>query len=176
MPNDFISDDDRELFRRAVQNIKPLAKEEQIIKENNAFFVDNAILPISQIYLSDSLQETVGSDDILSFNPCGLSKQRISELKKGNIPWQDVLDLHGFRPEVAKLKLITFIFKQVKAGRYCCLIIHGKGSLRGEPPVLKNLVYNWLQQLPLILALQTASPKDGGGGALYVLLKRIRKK
>ena len=50
--------------------------------------------------------------------------------------------------------------------------MHGKG-LRSGPagPVLKNSVQHWLSQWDEVLAFVSAQPRDGGSGALYVLLK-----
>jgi DNA-nicking Smr family endonuclease len=51
-------------------------------------------------------------------------------------------------------------------------IVHGKGN--GSPqrlPVLKVKVSHWLQQWDSVLAFCTAHPRNGGTGAVYVLLK-----
>jgi len=56
---------------------------------------------------------------------------------------------------------------------YCVQIIHGKGlSNQTQPPLLKNQVNRWLRCHPAVLAFCSAQPKDGGTGALYVLLKQ----
>jgi DNA-nicking Smr family endonuclease len=63
------------------------------------------------------------------------------------------------------------------AGKRAVLIITGKG-LRGEGTgILRAAVPRWLNEAKLralILSIAPAAPKDGGGGALYVLLKRQR--
>ena len=58
-------------------------------------------------------------------------------------------------------------------GHRCLLVIHGKGyySSSGEP-ILKNLLKNWLPLQPDVIAFHSAKPKDGGTGAIYLLIKR----
>jgi DNA-nicking Smr family endonuclease len=52
-------------------------------------------------------------------------------------------------------------------------IIHGKGQRRGQDlPVLKPLVIESLKGHPAVLALRSAGPRDGGSGAVRVLLRR----
>jgi len=55
------------------------------------------------------------------------------------------------------------------------LLIHGKGGYEGAPPVIKNLISRWLPQFDEILAFHSAKAKDGGHGAVYVLLKRNKE-
>ena len=47
-------------------------------------------------------------------------------------------------------------------------IVHGKGS----EAILKTCINGWLRQLPEVLAFCSAPPKDGGNGAVLVLLKK----
>ncbi|EXJ09223.1 Smr domain protein [Nitrincola nitratireducens] len=42
--------------------------------------------------------------------------------------------------------------------------------------MIKSCVNDWLQQIPQVLAFTSAQPKDGGTGAVYVLLKRNKDK
>lgn len=82
------------------------------------------------------------------------------------------LDLHGMTVVRAHSQLIQFITSAAYEGCRCVLVITGKGS-----GVLNGHVPNWLKQPPLsphVLALAEARPKDGGGGAFYVLLRRKR--
>ncbi|HET8706021.1 MAG TPA: Smr/MutS family protein, partial [Pseudomonadales bacterium] len=44
----------------------------------------------------------------------------------------------------------------------------------GREPILKSSVNHWLRQLPQVLAFCSAQPKDGGLGAVYVLVKLQR--
>lgn len=135
--------------------------------------VSNKPLPpgmtLSSYYTDEVLAHTT-----LSYVSHGIPAKRFRELKTGTIPWQAKLDLHGLTTEDARETLLAFILRQYEAGHRSILIIHGKGGVHGEAPVLKNLVNHWLKQIPTVLAFHSAKPKDGGTGALYVLLKRQR--
>ena len=122
--------------------------------------------------LSNYNQDAVNSDSIIVYSKSSIPHKQLIKLKNGQIPWQARLDLHGLNEESAKDALCEFIIKQLNHGNRCLLIIHGKGSKHGEAPILKNLVNRWLRQLPEILAFHSALGRDGGSGAVYVLLKR----
>ena len=54
-----------------------------------------------------------------------------------------------------------------------CRIIHGKGlSSPGREPVLKRHILGWLKKMDTVIAVSSATPRDGGTGAVYVLLKK----
>lgn len=178
MANDFLSDEDKALFREQMRSVKPL-------KEKNAK-IDRHSPPPQQpwsnkkhtrvkpreYFLSDFISEPVQSDSILSFCHSGIPKKRFNELKKGLIPYEGRLDLHGMYSEDARQALVHFITQQFEANKRCLLIIHGKGGHQGTPPIIKNLVNRWLPQFNEILAYHSALSRDGGNGAVYVLLKK----
>ncbi len=109
----------------------------------------------------------------------GVDKRTLQRLIKGQMPIEGRLDLHGHTQEPAHRALDAFIQGAYSAGRRCVLIITGKG-LRldtGEIGVLRQSVPKWLNSPKLrsmVLAIRHATPKDGGEGALYVLLRRKR--
>lgn len=181
MSDDFLSDDDKALFRNTVGAVKPLQKTKQVeqITEKPRISRPKAretFLKTTepQLYLSDYYAEEVDANALLSYCSPGIPSKRFRELKSGLIRWEARLDLHGLRPEKAKDTLIHFIVEQSKLSHRCLLIIHGKGSHNGKAPILKNLVNHWLRQFPQVLAFYSALGRDGGNGALYVLLKRQR--
>jgi DNA-nicking Smr family endonuclease len=109
---------------------------------------------------------------MLSYKHPSVSTQRFRALQKGAIPWEARLDLHGLHRDEAKEALSQFIHHQIQNHKRSLLIIHGKGGQEGSPPVIKNLVNRWLPQFSDVLAFHSACPKDGGNGAVYVLLKK----
>lgn len=182
MSDDFLSDEDKALFRQMAGTVKPLGKTKKIAE------VSPKPLPLQiktkpqfrpsqqeELYLSDYYQTEVQANSILSYCSHSIPHKRLRELKNGQIPWESKLDLHGLKPETAKQALQRFILEEMQLAHRCLLIVHGKGSRQGEPPVLKNLVNHWLPQFPQILAFHTALNRDGGAGALYLLLKRQRE-
>lgn len=123
--------------------------------------------------LSDYYGCSVQAESLLTYQQPGVSKTQIHALKTGHLLYQGKLDLHGMKPDTAKERFSHFLSQQLQLGHRWVLIIHGKGGRFGEAPVLKNLVHHWLQQIPTVLAFQSAQPKHGGTGAVYVLLKNL---
>lgn len=177
MADDAISDEDKALFRAAVANVTPLGKPTRSNQlkspapkpPSSTESTNHVCYDLSSYYA-----EEVASETILKFSRADIPKKRMKALSQGEIRWQARLDLHGFTVESAKIQLCNFITQQLQQDHRHLLIIHGKGGAQGGAPILKNLVYHWLKQLPEVLALHSAAPGDGGAGALYVLLKRQR--
>ena len=106
-----------------------------------------------------------------------LDKRSLERLRRGQIPIEAEIDLHGHTLEAAHRVLNAFIAGHAAAGRRCVRVITGKGSFREGGGVLKTEVPRWLNEPPLhdsILAFTHARRDDGGEGALYVLLRRKR--
>ena len=116
--------------------------------------------------------EQVSPIDLRHGEKAGIDGSTQRRLFRGEFPIDLRLDLHGMTAARAQTQLIKFILRAVHEGYRCVLVITGKGS-----GVLNGHVPNWLKQPPLslhVLALAQARPKDGGGGAFYVLLRRKR--
>lgn len=109
----------------------------------------------------------------LSFRRPHVPQHVLRDLKRGRYSIQDELDLHGLTANEARLMLREFMHDVLLQGLRCVRIVHGKG-LRSGPggPVLKVKLNRWLPQWNEVLAFTTAPPRDGGTGALYVLLAR----
>ena len=76
----------------------------------------------------------------------------------------------------AHAALKIFIADSQAMGRRCVLVITGKGS-DAAPGVLRREAPRWLATPPLsqmIVNVSQAHDRHGGGGALYVYLKRRR--
>jgi DNA-nicking Smr family endonuclease len=111
--------------------------------------------------------------------PSGLDKRTEERLRKGQRTPDARLDLHGMTADRAHTALNRFISQSRTAGHRCVLIITGKGApgADGRGGVLKREAPYWLSTSPLssmIVHVANAHPKHGGGGALYVYLKRQR--
>ncbi|MGH6989108.1 MAG: Smr/MutS family protein [Stellaceae bacterium] len=92
------------------------------------------------------------------------------------MPIEARLDLHGLTQAEAHRALAGFVAQSHGAGKRVVLIVTGKGSRDGTG-VLKAAVPRWLDEPGLrdrVLAAAPAQPRDGGGGALYLLLRRAR--
>jgi len=112
----------------------------------------------------------------------GLDKRTDEKVRRGRLPIDARIDLHGLTQDEAHAALAGFIRRCHGNGHRLVLVITGKGGAwKGDGPrgdgVLKSTVPRWLNEAalrPLILAVHPAQPQHGGGGALYVFLKRVR--
>lgn len=101
----------------------------------------------------------------------------LDKLKRGQLRPQARLDLHGMTQDEAHRALVSFMADAQAEGKRCVLVITGRGRISEGGGVLRNQTPNWLNTPAIrsrILAFATAQPKDGGSGALYVLLRRVR--
>ncbi len=107
----------------------------------------------------------------------GLDARSAERLRRGEMPIEARLDLHGHSQDEAQEALLAFVERAWHERRRALLVITGKGR-RGEGEgILRAAVPRWLNAAPLrghLLAFARAQPKDGGAGALYLLLRRQR--
>jgi DNA-nicking Smr family endonuclease len=106
----------------------------------------------------------------------GLDRRSAERLRRGRLPIDGRLDLHGMTQAAAAERLAEFIAVAQSAGKRCVLVITGKGLAGGG--ILREQVPRWLNQPPnrgRVLAFDYAQAQHGGMGALYVLLKRHRE-
>jgi len=105
----------------------------------------------------------------------GVDRRTAERLHRGQMEIDGRIDLHGMTQAEAHDALAAFMDKAEARGWRCVLLITGKGT-RGQG-VLRASVPRWLNLPPhraRILSFGAARPKDGGDGALYVLLRRRR--
>jgi len=110
----------------------------------------------------------------------GLDPRLLSRLRRGEFAVQDHIDLHGMIQPDAKLALREFVIKAVGKGMRTVLVVHGRGlGSPGGRPILKHATAQWLSHGEIgahVHAFSTARPQDGGAGAMYVLLRRDRRR
>ena len=106
----------------------------------------------------------------------GVDKRQAERLKRGKTEIEGRIDLHGMTLENAHRRLTDFLEDAQDAGKRAVLVVTGKGVREGTG-VIRMQVPRWLNEprlRPLVLAYEYAQPKDGGMGALYILLRRKR--
>jgi DNA-nicking Smr family endonuclease len=103
----------------------------------------------------------------------GLDRASAERLRRGRYPIEARLDLHGMTQAEAHRALNGFVAGSRALGRRVVLVITGHGRISGG--VLKAAVPRWLNEPELrrhLLAITRAQPRDGGDGALYLLLRK----
>ena len=103
-------------------------------------------------------------------DPVGVRRTRLPNWRKA--PVDDELDLHGYRVAEAIPEIDRFLERSHAAGLRKVLIVHGKGLHSAEAPVLKQAVVAHLRRHPLVEASGVPERKDGGSGAVWVLVRR----
>ena len=110
----------------------------------------------------------------------GLDPRLIVRLRRGEFPVEAHLDLHGMTQPDCRRALSSFILEAVRKGQRTVLVVPGRGlGSPGGRPVLKHAAVHCLSHGMLsayVLGFVTARPTDGGAGALYVLLRRDRRR
>lgn len=97
------------------------------------------------------------------------------KLAKGQLSIGATVDLHGLTQDEAHAFLLSFLERAHARGMRYVLVITGKGSSYGSMGVLRRAVPQWLATMPFrtfVSAYEDAARVHGGGGALYVRLRR----
>jgi DNA-nicking Smr family endonuclease len=108
----------------------------------------------------------------------GIDRAHLDRLKRGQVPVEREIDLHGLRQDEAGLEVRVELREAFEMAERCVLIIHGRGAHAETGPVLKEALLGWLCEPPLdrlVMAFASAAPEHGGTGATYVLLRRKRQ-
>jgi DNA-nicking Smr family endonuclease len=99
-------------------------------------------------------------------------------LRSGSITPDRTLDLHGHRLDGAWSAIDLTLERAIVAGDRVILLITGH-ERRGEPPVergrIRAVVHDWLassRHSANIAAVRAAHRRHGGGGSLYIILRR----
>lgn len=121
--------------------------------------------------LSDmqALLNPVAGEAYLSYKNPTLQNKIFTQLKQGKLRWYDAVDIHGCTIDEARAAMTQLLSQAKQNNETMVKIVHGKGS----EAILKTCVNGWLRQLP-VLAFCSAPPKDGGNGAVLVLLKKSK--
>lgn len=110
----------------------------------------------------------------------GVDRRLADRLRRGQVPIEARLDLHGMRQFEAQDRLTRFLLSGYDSGYRCVLVITGKGNRfdpEQEAGVLRRMLPVWVGMAPLagiVLLHSPARPADGGAGAFYILLRRKR--
>jgi len=181
-----LSEDDVEIWLRTVSGVekKSVLKESETVALVEQKVKGKRSIPlIKNTYLKEKsieIEPKAALANLLSNR--SVDKRVSSKMKAGKIDPEATLDLHGYRLTQAKSALRGFLFRAYESKKRLVLIITGKGKPKAEwdlnldyRGVLRNEVPVWLEEAPLaglILSVKKANSKHGGGGALYVYLRK----
>ena len=139
----------------------------------------DAVDALRALVSGDAPFDISDTDEFIEGRVTGLDQAILRRLRRGEYAVQGHLDLHGRTREEARGAVEAYLRDARRAGLRCVLLVHGRGlHSRDQLPVLKEALRTWLGQGRFarhVLAFATARPADGGGGAIYVLLRRAGK-
>lgn len=180
---------DDDLFRQAMQDVKPLQKPlqktvplpdrgrtaptEAQLRARSAALGEKK--PEPPDYLTLAEVPAVGPRDFLQWRREGVQELVTDRLRKGHYAPADSLDLHGEKVKRAREMVHNFLVECHRRGHRCVRIVHGRGEQSPEPARLKRYVNAWLQVHPLVNAFVSATPPLGGTGAVFVLLRKSKE-
>lgn len=186
MSNDSTKNDEASLFRSEMGGVTPLKSDNRV--DNKVRLKKKAKTPQTQSNetlintviddgfvenMSDGLSDILPEcPEVLDFSRSGLQHNILKKLRQGKNPIEHSLDLHGLTVQQARAELITFLNECELTNIRHAIIVHGKGFGSNGKPVIKPMINRWLPQVENVLAFHSAQPKDGGSGAVYVLLKK----
>jgi DNA-nicking Smr family endonuclease len=175
-----LSSEDKDLFRHAIGKVRAIKSDKVLLNKENkpkpfpkpqAAHVEGDLIDAAAPDV-----EKVGLEDSLSFIAPGLQNNILKKLRRGFFGLDAEIDLHGLTSHAAKQQLLHFIHDCVNTGCRCVHIVHGKGYRSADNhPILKNNLNLWLRQHKDVQAFCSAPPKDGGTGAVFVLLQLAEK-
>ncbi|MDO5652153.1 MAG: Smr/MutS family protein [Moraxella sp.] len=174
-------DEDKVLFMQAMAGVAPIKQNthhntSQKAKDDPTALFRRAnaegVIDENSHSLSDmqALLNPVASEAMLSYKHPTLQNKVFEQLKQGKLRWYDAVDLHGSSIEDARLAVTKIISNASKNGETVIKIVHGKGN----DAIIKTCVNGWLRQIDEVMAFASAPAKDGGNGAVLVLLKKNR--
>ena len=188
-----INQADEKLWENVTKKDIKYSKANRMVCNNKALVRKNTVKPKPLIKkaASENVKKQIETKIVLeekniipkanldpSETPTGISLNQAEKLKKGNIRPEKQIDLHGFTQVKANNYLKDKLTEFYKINIRCVLVITGKKlGKHGAEGVLRKEVPRWLNMPPLrqiILMTSWAHPKDGGDGALYILLKKRR--
>ena len=183
--NNEISDEERQSFWDEVADVRPLETEQRFeevkVKPSPKPIHSQHYEELDELRDNNVLSDPVDIrdaivDDVLFFARAGIQQKVQKKLRRGELPIEEELDLHGYTVSEAKIAIQDFLYECKRQHIRYIRVIHGKGYRSDQKiPVLKTHVAYWLPQLNDVLAFSSAQARDGGTGAIYVILKSAKK-
>jgi DNA-nicking Smr family endonuclease len=174
------SKEDAALFRDSVKGAKRLSHDRippfrRRTRPVPRKTLEDQALVVQEMLSADYDPAEVETGDEMLFMRPGLQHGLMRKLRRGQFSIGAELDLHGLTVALARETLAGFLASCRASDVRCVRIIHGKGrSSPGRKPVLKARLQGWLRHIDEVLAFCSARPCDGGTGAVYVLLRRVK--
>lgn len=174
---DLLSREDRVLWGRVARTVAPLPGRRSELEQSDS--EDFATLlsgePTATKEIPAPLPPARPAQPRVDNAQHRLDRPTHDKLAKGRLPIEGKVDLHGLTQSEAHALLLAFLHRAYAEGRRHVLVVTGKGSSFGSDGVLRRAVPAWLATpsfRSIVGSHETAARGHGGGGALYVRLRR----
>jgi len=170
-----LSPEEAELWARVAATIRPLSR------------VKNNLQPTNNQSKSDIVRYAKpgpNARQVAQWRPPSertLDGSWDKNLRGGSVDPDRVLDLHGMSLDTAWRAIDRGLEQSIARGDRLLLLITGHHR-PGDPPVergrIRAAVHDWLaasRHSPNIAAVRNAHRRHGGGGSLYIVLRRARR-
>src|SRR5262245_4181961 len=182
-----VTPDEMELWRHVAQSVRPIKskrrpappKDEAPSTPPAKAKVAKAAKPPQPAAPPAKAQAPIKPHELTHGLSHGIDRRQAERFRKGKLPLEGKIDLHGRTQQDAHDDLLAFLKRAHAAGKRTVLVVTGKGMTTSKTGILRQAVPRWLNEPAfrhLVLAFDYAEPQHGGEGALYVLLKRVRDK
>jgi DNA-nicking Smr family endonuclease len=170
-----LSPDEAELWARVTATIRPLSRE---ISPPEIVQPAPAPAPTAEPARSQPKPAPRRSPKPVPISQKTLDGSWDKKLRSGSVDPDRVLDLHGMNLDAAWIAIDRSIDLAIARGERVLLLITGHHR-PGEPPVqrgkIRAAVHDWLaasRHAKDIAAVRDAHRRHGGGGSLYLILRR----
>jgi len=170
-----LSPEEAELWAKVAATIRPLSRVKSDLQRSNNH---------PKFVISSSAKPAPGARQMAHSRPPSertLDGSWDKSLRGGSVEPDRVLDLHGMNLDAAWRAIDRGLEQAIARGDRVLLLITGHHR-PGDPPVergrIRAAVHDWLEasrHSPNIAAVRDAHRRHGGGGSLYIVLRRARR-
>jgi DNA-nicking Smr family endonuclease len=172
-----LSPDEAQLWARVTATIRPLSREPEKIPElEGPVAVPKP--PVSVTPKTSPVRRAPPAPAAPARPGKTLDGTWDRKLRNGSIQPDQVVDLHGMTLDRAWAAIDTALERASEVGDRVILLVTGHHR-PGEPPIqrgrIRAVVHDWLavsRHASKIAAVRGAHPRHGGGGSLYIVLRR----
>ncbi|HEU0310174.1 MAG TPA: Smr/MutS family protein [Sphingomicrobium sp.] len=172
-----LSPEEAELWARVAATIRPLSRD-PIDRDAPTPAAPSASPSPPSTRLTRPVRSQIDPKRIKNFQTATLDGGWDHRLRTGRIDPDRVLDLHGHGLDRAWLAIDRTLERAIASGERVVLLITGH-ERKGDPPLergrIRAAVHDWLaasRHAPRIAAVRGAHRRHGGGGSLYIILRK----
>lgn len=176
-PRRDLSPDDLKVWRHVARSVKPLIDSPRHPEDDDVEEIPRPRVAVTESELpARAVARPQPPAPLKLGTVANIDRRTAQRFTRGEMAVDGRIDLHGLTLDQAHAALTAFVRGAHARGARCVVVVTGKG--KGDSiGKIRNETPHWLNQTPLrplILAVSEARHRDGGVGALYVLLKRKR--